>query len=255
MWQDWCFSNYYNLLCKWLKFTKKTGSKLTVLQEKQVYQVGDFVRGGGFRDTYECASDTTKLLKFDRYETGKRKVKTRGPLKNLFRAVRAKLGYKKQRLSGNQDELLGWQHIQDIGLEEHRSFAKVYGMVETDRGPALLTEKIENFWHPETRSVRDYISRHGRVDDNELVRALIDYFGILRRHHVSCFADRPENMGIVLDEQGNKYIKSFDVKPYLNNQFLPVHKIDYLSKKRIRRRLDRHLDILSGKNTGGGHKI
>ncbi|WP_108819683.1 YrbL family protein [Pseudovibrio sp. Alg231-02] len=226
-----------------------------MFQEDQVFQVGEFIRGGGFRDTYECASDPTKLLKFDRYEAGERKVKSRGFLKDLFRSVRAKLGYKKQRLSGNQDELLGWQHIQDVGLDEHQSFAKVYGIVETDRGPALLTEKIDNFWHPEIRSIRDYISRHGRVEDKELIRALIDYFKILRQNHVSCFADRPENMGIVLDAAGNKYIKSFDVKPYLNHQLLPLHKIDYLYKKRIRRRLDRHLDILSGESSGDGHKI
>ncbi len=220
-----------------------------------MFQVGEFVRGGGFRDTYECASDPTKLLKFDRYEAGGRKIKSRGFLKDLFRSVRAKAGYRKQRLCGNQDELLGWQHIQDIGLEEHKSFAKVFGIVETDRGPALLTEKIDNFWDPEIRSVRDYISRYGRIEDKELVRALVDYFKVLGKNHVSCFADRPENMGIVLDEAGNMYIKSFDVKPYLNHQLVPLHKIDYLNKKRIKRRLVRHLDLMTGENSGNGHRI
>lgn len=228
---------------------------MSLPQESQVYQVGEFIRGGGFRDTYECATDTTKMLKFDRYEEGTRKVKTRGKLKDLFRKVRARFGYKKQRLRGNEDELQGWQHIRDVGLAQHKSFAQVYGMVETDRGPALLTEKIVNFWHPEIKSVRQYIGRYGRVQDEQLVQALIEYFKVLRTHHVSCFADRPENMGIVLDENGKIYIKCFDVKQYLNHQLLPLHKIEYFSKKRIVRRLDRHLDMLSGENAGDGNKI
>jgi len=185
-----------------------------VSQENQVYQVGEFVRGGGFRDTYECASDPTKLLKFDRYEAGERKVKKRGLLKDIFRSVRAKLGYKKQRLSGNQDELLGWSHIQDVGLADHRAFTRVYGVVQTNQGPALMIEKIDNFVDQDIRSVRDYIRRHGRINDQELIRALIDYFKVLRSHHVSCFADRPENMGIVIDVNGKMYMKCFYVKNY-----------------------------------------
>jgi len=232
----------------WLK-------KLTVSQENQVYQVGEFVRGGGFRDTYECASDPTKLLKFDRYEAGKRKVKKRGLLKDIFRSVRAKLGYKKQRLSGNQDELLGWSHIQDVGLADHRAFTHVYGVVQTNQGPALMIEKIDNFVDQDIRSVRDYIRRHGRIKDQELIRALIDYFKILRSHHVSCFADRPENMGIVIDVNGKMYIKCFDVKNYLDHQFIPINKIEYFRKKRIERRLDRHFNMLSSDNVNEGHKI
>ncbi|WP_063320085.1 YrbL family protein [Pseudovibrio sp. Ad13] len=226
-----------------------------MFQEDQVFQVGEFIRGGGFRDTYECASDPTKLLKFDRYEAGERKVKSRGFLKDLFRSVRAKLGYKKQRLSGNQDELLGWQHIQDVGLAGHPSFTHVFGMVDTNQGPALMIEKIDNFVDHEIRSVRDYLKHHDRIQDSELIRALIDYFKILRSHHVSCFADRPENMGIVVDQDGKKYIKCFDVKTYLDHQFLPINQIEYFKKRRIERRLDRHFDNLSGKQANGGRKI
>ena len=118
-----------------------------------------------------------------------------------------------------------------------------------------MTEKIDNFWHADIRSVQDYISCHGHIKDEELIRALTDYFKILRQHHVSCFADRPENMGIVLDAAGNKYIKSFDVKPYLNHQLVPLYRIGYLNRKRVQRRLDRHLEILSGESASDGHKI
>jgi len=228
---------------------------LTVSGQNQIYQVGDFLRGGGFRDTYECASDPTKLLKFDRYGAGNRKVKSRGGIKDLFRSVRAKLGYKKQRLTGNQDELLGWQHIQEVGLAGHHAFTRVHGMVETNLGPALMIEKIDNFAYQEIRSVRDYLSRHGRIQDTELIRALVDYFKILRAHHVSCFADRPENMGIVVDPHGKTYIKCFDVKTYLDHQFLPINKIEYFRKRRIQRRLDRHFSILSGENAAEGARI
>ncbi len=226
---------------------KRLVVKLARTLDQGPYQVGEFVRGGGFRDTFECASDTTKLLKFDRYVAGSRKVKSRGKMKDLFRAMRSRLGYKKQRLSGNQDELLGWQQIQDAGLAEHKAFARVFGMVETDRGPALLTEKVDNFRDDEIRSVKDYITRFGRIEDESLIHALREYFRLLRLHHISCFGDRPENMGIVCEPDGEIYIKCFDVKPYLDHQLIPLHKLEFFRKRRIERRLDRHFDNLSGK--------
>ncbi|SDQ20006.1 YrbL family protein [Pseudovibrio sp. Tun.PSC04-5.I4] len=216
---------------------------------KQIYKVGEFVRGGGFRDTYECASEPGKLLKFDRYIDGQRKVKSRGFVKDLFRSLRSKLGYKKQRLTGNQDELLGWLQIEERGLADHRFFAKVYGMVETDRGPALMTEKIDNFWNSEIRSISNYIREHGRIDQADLIKALLDYFKLLGTHNISSFADRPENMGIVVDENGNRYLKCFDVKPYMDHQIIPVHKIGFMHKRRVSRRLNRHLSALRGKTS------
>ena len=211
--------------------------------EKQKYQVGELIGSGGFRDIYSCASDSSKILKFDRYPDG-RPEKKRSRSVRLFRSFRAMLGYKSNLMSGNREELLGWEHIVKAGLSNERHFTKVFGLVETDRGVALMTEKVENFWNLEARSVKNYLEKHKTINNQKIIRAINAYFEILRKENVSCFADRPENMGIVVDDNGDVYIKCFDVKSYVNKNVNPINNIDYFKKKRSMKRIVKsHIEL------------
>ena len=207
---------------------------------------GQRLSQGGFRVTYISQSDPTKLLKYDIYSKTNRSIKKRGFVKDTFRMLRSKLGYTKKRLSGNQEELLGWQQIQAKGLEDNPYFTKVHGLVETDHGPALLVDKIDNFWNEDIRSISQYLKVHGQVTELKLLEALTHYFVMLSANNIALFADRPENMGILITSSGELYIKCFDVKTYLNHQLIPVHKIPLIRHNRIQRRLRRHFSDITG---------
>ncbi|WP_310618603.1 YrbL family protein [Flexibacterium corallicola] len=218
--------------------------------DHKVYRVGNYVNKGGFRQSWECADDDTKLLKFDG-KTPRPPRKNRG-LKRLRREFRNKLGLGTRHLSGNHDEIMGWRVLEDKGLAGHRYFTKVYGMVETDRGPALMIERITNFWNSDTKTIRQYLRKHKNIQNPELREALTKYFDVLREHKLAAFADRPENIAIVVDENGKLYCKSFDVKPYYNHHLIPIYEIKLFKNIRTQRRLKRHLEILLDKNYAVG---
>lgn len=108
---------------------------------------------------------------------------------------------------------------------------KVFGLICTDRGPALIEERISNVDGSPALRPLHYLQRHGRVE--EVVEAIDILFHFLMDHHVVCNDISEQNL---LIRQGRHQLHAVLIDGYGENHLIPY---PTLSKRLNRRKLMR----------------
>ncbi len=196
------------------------------------------VGAGRFRRTFIHPSDETKCIKIDRTDSRSKSLSRLEVLRKKFR---------RNDLSGNEREILGYSRLISSGVDYTQYFPAFHGVVDTDLGPGLCVALLRGTDGQLPLTLRQCI-RTGLLQDQKFSLYLREEYQkfseFCERHLIVSASAGFENVAVIQVE-GLPKLVSFDLKTITSKQLIPL--MDWsatLKKMRIRRRFRGHMTVL-----------